>query len=378
MVDVIFVRSAMYDARVARVVRSMSKQYCCLFLFWNREGIPNDLRQEMLRKAFNSNLRLRISILNFKGPYARHLLWHYIPMMIYLPIFWSWVFTNLLIHRPKVVHAFDLDTVLPCYIYKKLFRKKLIFDIVDRYAMTFIPKKFHKLCSMVNMIEEAFSKRSDILMTLSENVLNSFRNKPNKTSVILNCPEDYTNKRDRREDEYFVLGYSGDIIKGRGLEQIVTALTNLKDVKLYIYGPIVDKKLFDEVTALTNIEYKGFLRILDDYHRAIINTDAIIAIYTKENPSHEITMHNKTLEAMMGGIPIITNLSPNLVKEIGFGMIVEFGNIDQIKSAITRLRDDPELRKRLGNNGRKAYLEKYNWSIMERKLYVVYEDLFRS
>ena len=378
MVDVIFVRSAMYDARVARVVRSISKQYCCLFLFWNREGISNDLRQEMLRKAFNSSLRLRISIFNFKGPYARRLLWHYIPMMIYLPIFWSWVFTNLLIHRPKVVHAFDLDTVLPCYIYKKLFRKKLIFDIVDRYAMTFIPKKFHKLYSMVNMFEEAFSKRSDILMTLSENVLNSFRNKPNKTSVILNCPEDYTNKRDRREDEYFVLGYSGDIIKGRGLEQIVTALTNLKDVKLYIYGPIVDKKLFDEVTALTNIEYKGFLRILDDYHSAIINTDAIIAIYTKENPSHEITMHNKTLEAMMGGIPIITNLSPNLVKEIGFGMIVEFGNIDQIKSAITRLRDDPELRKRLGNNGRKAYLEKHNWSIMERKLYGVYEDLLQS
>ena len=79
----------------------------------------------------------------------------------------------------------------------------------------------------------------------------------------------------------------------------------------------------------------------------------------------------------MGGIPIITNLSPNLVKEIGFGMIVEFGNVDQIKSAITRLRDDAEW-KRLGNNGRKAYLEKYNWSIMERKLYGVYEDLFQS
>jgi glycosyltransferase involved in cell wall biosynthesis len=89
-------------------------------------------------------------------------------------------------------------------------------------------------------------------------------------------------------------------------------------------------------------------------------------------------MHNKTLEAMMGGIPIITNLSPELVKEFGFGIIVEYGNIDQIRSAITRLRDDPELCKRLGNNGRKAFLQKYNWSIMERKLYDEYENLLKS
>ena len=377
MADIVFVRSAIYDARVARVIRSLSKKYCSVFLFWNREGIPNDLKKEMISKAFNPSLRLRISIFNLKGPYGRHLLRHYIPMILYLPLFWFWVFVNLVIRRPKVVHAFDLDTVVPCYVYKKLFRKKLVFDIVDRYGMTFIPKKFNNLCSMVNLFEEWFSKRSDILMTLSQNVLNSFSNKPNKTSVILNCPEDYTKKRDTRHGDYFILGYSGDIMKGRGLEQIVTAITDLKNVKLYIYGPIVDKKLFDEITALNNVEYKGFLRILDDYHEAIISTDAIIAIYTKQNPSHEITMHNKTLEAMMGGIPIITNLSPELVKEIGFGIVVEYDNVEQIRTAIARLRDDAELRNRLGSNGRKAFLEKYNWGIMERKLHGVYENLLQ-
>ena len=86
-------------------------------------------------------------------------------------------------------------------------------------------------------------------------------------------------------------------------------------------------------------------------------------------------MHNKTLEAMMCGIPIITNLSSEFVNEIGFGIIVEYGNIDQIRSAIIRLRDDPELRKRLGDNGRKAFLQKYNWDTMEKKLYDIYSNL---
>ena len=377
MVDVVFVRSAFYDARVARVIRSLSKKYSAIFLAWNREGVATDVKRDMLQKTFHTGLCLRLIIFNLRGPYGKHLLRYYIPMIFCLPLFWSWVFINLVVHRPKVVHAFDLDTVLPCYIYKKLFRKKLIFDIVDRLGMTFIPKKFDKLYSVVNLFEEAFSKRSDILITLSENVLKSFRNKPNETSVILNCPEDYANKRDIRRDGTFVLGYSGIISRGRGLEHIVTALADINNVKLYVFGPIRDKKLFDEISNSPNVEYKGFLRILDDYHKAIINTDAIIAIYTRENPSHEITMHNKTLEAMMGGIPIITNLSPELVNDIGFGIIVEYGNIDQIRSAITRLRDDSELRKKLGDNGRMAFLEKYNWSIMEKKLYDVYEKLMQ-
>lgn len=78
---------------------------------------------------------------------------------------------------------------------------------------------------------------------------------------------------------------------------------------------------------------------------------------------------------MMCGIPVITNVLPEFVNEIGFGIIVEYGNIDQIRSAIIRLRDDPELRKRLGDNGRKAFLQKYNWDTMEKKLYMMYTTI---
>ena len=374
MVDIIFVRSIIYDAVIVRVLRSLAKRYSAILLGWNREGISKDVQNEMLQKTFHSDLPLSFIFLEMKGPHQRHLLRSYIPMIIYLPIFWSWVFVKLVIYRPKIVHAFDLDTVLPCYVYKKIFQKKLIFHIVDRYAMSFIPKKFKRLYSMVNFIEDAFSKRSDVLITVSENVLKSFRNKPNKTAVILNCPEDYYIKRDQ-EDGILVLGYTGAINNGRGLEQFATILGNLDNVKLRLYGPVIDKKLFNNLNRQSNIEFKGFLPSYDDYQRAIIDTDVLVAVYTKEIIGNQITMHNKTLEAMMGGIPIITNLSPQFVNEIGFGIIVEYGNIDQITRAIKRLRDEPEFRKRLGTNGRKAFLEKYNWGIMEKKLYDVYENI---
>ena len=150
MVDIIFVRSIIYDAVIVRVLRSLCKRYSAILLAWNREGISNDVKEDMLQKTFHINLPLRFEFLELKGPYQRDLLRSYIPMLVYLPIFWLWVFVKLVVHRPKIVHAFDLDTVLPCYVYKKIFGKKLIFHIVDRYAMSFIPKKFKRLYLMVN------------------------------------------------------------------------------------------------------------------------------------------------------------------------------------------------------------------------------------
>jgi glycosyltransferase involved in cell wall biosynthesis len=89
-------------------------------------------------------------------------------------------------------------------------------------------------------------------------------------------------------------------------------------------------------------------------------------------------MANKVLEAMMCGIPIITNISHDLVNDTKCGLIVEYDNVEQIKQAIITLRGNPELRRLFGTNGRKAFLEKYNWSKMEEKLLRTYETLFND
>ena len=63
------------------------------------------------------------------------------------------------------------------------------------------------------------------------------------------------------------------------------------------------------------------------------------------------------------------------MKDLGFGIIVDYGNVEQIRSAIVTLRDNHKLCETLGNNGRKAYLEKYNWKIAEKELYKICDNL---
>lgn len=382
MVDIVIVRtnSVIYDARVIKTLRSLAKRYSILVLGWNREGNNihdiEDFKRETSSKSDGTS-EIGVRILGVRAPFGKQSLMLYIPMILYFPLFWTWVLINLYKYRPKIVHACDLDTVLPCYIYKLIFRRKLVFDVFDRYAMTFIPAKFKTLYTVVNLFEEFFSEKADLLITVGENILNTFRRRPKRCSIITNCAEDY-NTNTKTEDDVLTLVYTGPIARGRGLENVALAIKDLGNVEFYIYGPVIDDQLLARILLTTNVRYGGFLPN-EDYYHAIISADAIVAIYGPEGPlqqtSYNITVHNKTFEAMMCGIPIITNVSAELVEEVNFGIIVEYENIGKIRAAITSLRDNPDFRRNLGKNGRKAFLDKYNWKNVEQELYRVYADI---
>ena len=140
-------------------------------------------------------------------------------------------------------------------------------------------------------------------------------------------------------------------------------------------GRVEDKKLLNKIEGISNIIYKGFL----DHEEVLdleANSDAMVALYDLNlQTQNKYVMGNKLFEAMMFGVPLITNIAQEIVNETDCGIIVDYDNSEQVQEAIIKLRDDPELRKRLGTNGRKAFLEKYNWNLMEKKLYMVYDSL---
>jgi glycosyltransferase involved in cell wall biosynthesis len=351
-----------------------------LVVGWNREGhVFHDSqspKKEIIGRS-NGLPEVHVKILGVRAPFGMQSLFSYIPMLVYFPIFWSWVLVKLIINRPQVVHACDLDAVLPCYIYKLIFRKKMIFEVFDRYAMTFIPSKFGTLYSAINLIEEYFSGKADVLITVAEKLLKTFPRRPEHCEIILNCAEDHILNLARSEngkDNVFILVYTGGIKRGRSLENITAAVKDLSNSEFVTAGPIIDKELFHQILAFPNVKYRG---LLDPTEALVLeaNADVIIGLYDLNVPENRFAMPNKVFEAMMSGVPIITNVAPELVRDLDFGIMVNYDNVNQIKSTIALLRDNKELRIRLGNNGRKAFLEKYNWANMEHKLYEIYDEL---
>jgi len=364
--DVALIRSnpILYELRVLKVIRSLSKKYSLLVLGWDRDGTH----------SFSEVMGKNVLVKRFKikAPYARFYL------ILYYPLFWLWVLKNLLIHRPKVVHACDLDALIPSYFFKLFFSAKLVFDNFDRFAMAFIPIEYRLLYSVINKIEEVLAKNSDALITVSEERRSSFGGYlPKHVEIIMNCPnlENYNDrindKQKLKVDKILTLVYAGAISRDRGLLLISKAIENEKNVHLILAGRVLDDTL-KHLLKNPNVSYVGLLKA-DEVLKLERMADVIPILYDPSIPINRVASPNKLFEAMMLGVPVITNVCAGIVKQTGCGLLVRYDARD-VKSAILYLKDKPLLRKKMGFNGYLACKKAYNWMLMEEKLLKLYSS----
>jgi glycosyltransferase involved in cell wall biosynthesis len=367
--DIILVKSdAIINSpaiRDQKIIKSLSKKYPIMVLGWDR---GRELSKRRKSDIYPSNFKL----FNLRAPFGAP------SLLPYLPIFWTWLLVKLAWYRPKVIHACDLEAMPPCYIYKRIFKCKLIFDVFDRQAMAYIPLKnifFKRLYSLTNSFEERLAEGADVLVTVSEELSDTFKRKPKNCVPILNCAEDYSIHRKSEKENKFLIAFTGHVRRNRGLERLVAAIKDLKAVDLVVTGRVEDKELLNEIHTVPNVKYLGFL----EYREVLAieaGSDAMVALYDLDAyTQNKYVLGNKLFEAMMCGVPIITNVATKIVNETQCGVIVDYNNIDNIREAVLNLRDNPDLKKRLGENGRHAFLQKYNWNLMEHKLFTIYQEL---
>lgn len=97
-------------------------------------------------------------------------------------------------------------------------------------------------------------------------------------------------------------------------------------------------------------------------------------------PNHIDAQPNKMFEYMSAGLPIITSNFP-LWKEIvegnNCGICINPLEPKEIAQAIEYIITHPKEAEQMGQNGKKAVLEKYNWGVEEKKLFEIYKELIK-
>jgi glycosyltransferase involved in cell wall biosynthesis len=84
------------------------------------------------------------------------------------------------------------------------------------------------------------------------------------------------------------------------------------------------------------------------------------------------------LEAMACELPVIATRVgglPQSVDEGRTGLLVESGNVQELKSAILELANDDVRRREMGRQGRQKILQKHSWSETARQMLRVYESV---
>jgi len=364
--DIVLIRSDSIsnDRRVRKIIRSLSKRYSVLVLGWDRE-MTNE-SSEIMENRVNVR-RLRVG-----APYGR------ITLIPFYPLFWVWVFCNLLVYQPKIIHACDLDTLIPSYFFRLFFSNRVVFDSFDRYAMAFIPPKHHVIYSLVHRLEGLMAYKADALVTVSYKRLSTFGNQlPKHSEVVMNCPEDMLDmiRNDTRisSDYGLTLVHAGGIGWTVGLFLLDEAIKNLDDVRLVLAGRRDDKSTIERLLRNPKIKYVGLLEHSEAL-RLEGTADIIPIFYDPALPISRVANPNKLFEAMMLGVPVITNVCKDIVNGIGCGLVVKY-DANEVRKAILDLKGDFALRRNMGTRGRLAFEKMYNWAIMEKRLLRLYDKL---
>ena len=179
-----------------------------------------------------------------------------------------------------------------------------------------------------------------------------------------------------KTDEIVYVGYISEV---RGIKPLVKSLSRLNGTRLNLVGKFSDKKIetvvksFDEYNFVNEF---GFLR--RDEVGCVLSRSKVGIVTFLKSPNHINSQPNKMFEYMSAGLPIVTSnfqLWREIVEGNECGICVDPENIDQLVNAIQYLIDNPIEAKRLGENGRRAIIEKYNWEQEQQKLLTLYKNL---
>lgn len=352
------------DTRLKKELESFKKNgYDVSLIIWERSW-PFPLDDDVKVKS----LKLNVPVGHIKT-------------LFYFPIWWSFLLFWLLRMRWDVVHSVNFDTFLFSMIIAKIKGNQVVYDIFDSYGdmMGRILRPF------ISNIDKFIMKFADAIIIADDSrIIQIAKNLENNIVTINNTPEgSLFQKTDdvNNHNNEFKIFLGGKIIEERGTDKIISAIEDMKDVKLIIKGFCSEEKyknkLFGMINRMENVDIDLNGVPYDEIVQNMLKADLTIALYDPSIPNNKYASPNKLFESMASGIPIIVNENTpmeNIVREEDCGLVVPFNNDNALRDAIFRIKNDPTLQKRLGNNGRKAYLNKYNWNIMEQRLMAVYDE----
>jgi glycosyltransferase involved in cell wall biosynthesis len=295
------------------------------------------------------------------------------------------VYKKALKLNSDIYHIHDPELIFIGLKLKKL-GKKVIYDAHEDVALQILSKSYmniflRKIFSKAFLIFEKFAfKKFDYIITATLHIKDKFL-KINKNCIdINNYPKleefDISLKEDLKEN---IFCYIGSIAEVRGIKEIVCAMEFVSDAKLLLAGDFREKDVeaevktyngWEKVKELGFVDREGVADVMNRSKAGLVTLHPII--------NYQDALPVKMFEYMASGLPVIASNIPlwqSIIDDAKCGICVDPLNPKEIADAIEYIMTHPVEAKIMGENGKKAVIEKYNWRLEETKLFSIYEEL---
>lgn len=263
--------------------------------------------------------------------------------------------------------------------------KKVIFDSHEDVPSTILDMRYfpiwlRKVGSKTYTIYEKYAlKKYDGIISVDTRIVERLRRINPNTVMVTNYPiyeEIPGNERDPQK-----VCFTGNVGHLWLPDKIIESIKDL-DVQLILAGYSSEEFIdgLRQLPAWSKVDYKGFLPHKD---AQIIQTQCIAGFALLDygiivGGKWGTLGNTKFFEYMMAGTPLIATdfiLWKEIIEKYECGICVNPHDVNEIAKAIKYLQDHPEEVKRMGENGKKASREIFNWSTQESILFDFYRNI---
>ena len=238
-----------------------------------------------------------------------------------------------------VVHAVDLDTAMAAWLFCTVFRRKLVFDLYDRY--TAVRGMSGVVGRVVDALEGFIARRASLTLIVAEErrTQHGLPSALDNVLVLENVPQmAFAEPAPPLAVPPWKIGYFGVLEPHhRGLEDLLEACRGRADVQLHLagYGGLTEA-CEAEAARSANIHFHGPMPSSEGL-MLMAGMDVVAGFYYLTVPNHIHASPNKYYEHLMLGRPLVTTCGtpPGArVAAEGTGWALEEGGAEYVDMAL--------------------------------------------
>ncbi len=265
------------------------------------------------------------------------------------------LFFLLLFTRCSVIHANDLDTLLPSWLVAKLRRKHLVYDTHEYFTGVPELQKRPVVKAIWKAVESIIFPRLKHVFTVNESIANLYRKDfgNEQIHIMRNIPPAKVQIRPADElvamlpsDCFRIILQGNGINVDRGGEEAVMMMQHLNNCILLIAGSgdvipklkamVLKLKLHDRVMFFDRMPYEHLLGLTSA-------CDLGLSLDKDSNINYRFSLPNKIFDYLRAGIPVLSSDLPELrkvVEEFKIGWLVNKVEPIELAAKIDAIRAD--------------------------------------
>lgn len=296
----------------------------------------------------------------------------------------------------RILHIHDAE-LIPIGLLLRLLGREVIYDVHENLHRQLVAKKRNNalLFRAFFRLFDQLAQRYFHLIFAENSYPADYQNLRKPHAVVLNYPSlpllDPFRRQSGQETatgtapEFF---YIGQLSLARCLDVLIDALARLKphypDFRMHLFGPLG----FDVFEPATLKQLTGYKSVKDnllfygatDARKAFPYAARCVAglALLRSVGDFPDSYPTKLFEYMALELPVITSDFPlyrAVVETHACGFCLDPTDADALFQTLKFLVENPATARRMGENGRKAVEEEYNWDTEEEKLFRFYEQV---